>query len=1069
MDGAGDSASANGIAAVEAVERAGLQEAEHAALGLIVALTRLVGTELVLRGKLQRQAIQPYRLARKQLLLGIQHLVHRDLLVAQEGLERLEVDDRWDLASLETEGRRCLLLVADEEQGICGMLQLLSEEAVSRITIELQEDTRALEVELAAEPLWRRQCESDECAGYERINASWSVQQWEREGREAMELEECAARPDPAPVELQLLHARGRGALRAMQVLQRQEMAQRWKLLKAELAVATQYRQQCIFAAVAWGLEDLRKQQQQQRRLMLASEKTQRAFLTAQRVVVQQWQTGAAATQCAEAVDYAWLIQRHQCVTQWHSGRTHVSREEDQSYAQLLLHALDSGARCSKRDLEAEEAEGREALCSAWKEDWQFLFDRLESCLREEVMARYTITASRVAYEFLNGAEQRELQARHTVALGALCALRGVAEHTVHRLAVWREMEVERKHIRMAREAEVASLRSSEWVVREPLRRSLLQERCLQLLRLVHAHSLTERLEYTSRRGIRIEEGRQARDLQAWLGLTTPLELQQTTARSTILGAEDTEWRALFSGAMIDRKMAKLTMEMRTGKEERLQLLKASHKSTSRSKARQSGGQRQQRAGSHVSVDAPLPSAGAKMPNSARAPDAATDLRPVPGRQSSSAAAPSKDAPLPQPQLEPTLPEPGATPQSAAPHTPPQPALPPQLSAHSTPKPHSLCGSLGLVDTPRTRLRAASLSKPIPVPTTAIGGLPPNPPPPQTSASAPASPTAAPGTSLTPLIPTAASEDTPLTTPASTDSAADEPLAPSPPPQVDGRHAGLAVSPAVLGPATPQVALAIPIAGTLPDMDDLVANALRLLAAGQGVEARRCLAEAVHWATRLPLGSFEENRTRLASLGDALNNIGCLDWRLGELAAADDSLRLAAVAQQQAYGRPLPSTLVNRCYVCLAGAGDADAAILHATSAIEVLDDDLAAPSNVVPEPGRPPQALLPEVQVYAWLGLGLAQQSASTQEIRSGAEGSLATAVEVGHRSLGPDHPATQYALQTFHQFLVAGAHPPAPRQAWGSQRRVPGALQEQRQTTQRKTRVRPQSGPSRTRLPGS
>lgn len=68
-------------------------------------------------------------------------------------------------------------------------------------------------------------------------------------------------------------------------------------------------------------------------------------------------------------------------------------------------------------------------------------------------------------------------------------------------------------------------------------------------------------------------------------------------------------------------------------------------------------------------------------------------------------------------------------------------------------------------------------------------------------------------------------------------------------------------------------------------------------------------------------------------------------------------------------------------------------------------------PSPAVPDLGRLVGSQCPRVwglrrplrPVYAWLGLGLAQWASAAPAIRAGAEGSLATAVEVGHRCLGP------------------------------------------------------------------
>lgn len=80
--------------------------------------------------------------------------------------------------------------------------------------------------------------------------------------------------------------------------------------------------------------------------------------------------------------------------------------------------------------------------------------------------------------------------------------------------------------------------------------------------------------------------------------------------------------------------------------------------------------------------------------------------------------------------------------------------------------------------------------------------------------------------------------------------------------------------------------------------------------ASMGLCARACVCSCV----RTP--QLVHQRCPLAA-----NNLGCLDWQLGHLAAADDSLRLAAAAQRQAYGRPLSSTLVNHCYLSLAGTG----------------------------------------------------------------------------------------------------------------------------------------------------
>eukprot|EP00667_Euglena_gracilis_P026767 EG_transcript_32530 len=152
----------NDVVAAEAAGRAWLEAAEHSALGLIVEVARLWATEPVMRAKLHRQATLLYRPARKQLLLGVQQLVRREVLAAQECLERLEAEHRWDLIGHAEGEHACLWWMATQEQGLWAGLQLQEDEAEARAGLWQQEEAAAADVGLAAEPLWRLTLEAEE-------------------------------------------------------------------------------------------------------------------------------------------------------------------------------------------------------------------------------------------------------------------------------------------------------------------------------------------------------------------------------------------------------------------------------------------------------------------------------------------------------------------------------------------------------------------------------------------------------------------------------------------------------------------------------------------------------------------------------------------------------------------------------------------------------------------------------------------------------------------------------------------------------------------------------------------
>eukprot|EP01062_Namystynia_karyoxenos_P004943 TRINITY_DN11745_c0_g1_i2.p1 TRINITY_DN11745_c0_g1~~TRINITY_DN11745_c0_g1_i2.p1 ORF type:complete len:1223 (+),score=289.37 TRINITY_DN11745_c0_g1_i2:94-3762(+) len=139
-----------------------------------------------------------------------------------------------------------------------------------------------------------------------------------------------------------------------------------------------------------------------------------------------------------------------------------------------------------------------------------------------------------------------------------------------------------------------------------------------------------------------------------------------------------------------------------------------------------------------------------------------------------------------------------------------------------------------------------------------------------------------------------------------------------------------------------------------------------------------------------------------------LNNLACLSRRRGRISAAVHHLRLACQLEEEAFGAPRPSTLINLA-VCLTSEGSASDARECCTAAIGILH------RNVTIDSATPQEQQL------------------------QGAVQSALKAVSIARQLLGAEHPTTLQAEATAGQLQASSCGSPSGSSALPELARVP------------------------------